>query len=477
MARGAREWEARTCAGGIKQPRAQAFDDDDESGGTARAHHLNFDWVSPSFYARRRRTVHIMALRAVFREVRKAAARLDGKAVMLANLDADGLRRSMSLRAFILPEPFSPEAVAHAASPESAQWRSLMHYGAKRALRAQLDSEELLCDALTVLKELNQLDHELTSAATFKGTRELPLSQSGHASYVLHAASHAALAGVLDGSAPAEVEQRIEETIERLRQRALTLADQQGGDNPMRKLLSGVNSALFDEMRLRDLPPYAIVPAGQGEDEEVLEFTRASQVHRALDTCTGSSLALGLIYAEVLARCTPPSWPKPQFLALPRRHRPIATFNTRDGVISPVGAGAGRGGGGGGSRGAHEARVLVAVVDPSSKAAPTLLDPSAMGARTQLGCSEALIAAMRRSDAGWEAWAAMREADAAAELRQDCWAEVPETALLDQHGVMELTLRQLVDRFHAAGTPHSLRMHHRCAALLADLEERVSTDA
>ena len=104
-----------------------------------------------------------------------------------------------------------------------------------------------------------------------------------------------------------------------------------------------------------------------------------------------------------------------------------------------------------------------------------------MGARTQLGCSEALIAAMRRGDAGWESWAAARNTkgelaqDEAS--RQEFWAEVPEGALLDQHGVMELTLKQLVDRLYAAGTPHSLRMHHRCVALLADLDENASKGA
>ena len=67
-------------------------------------------------------------------------------------------------------------------------------------------------------------------------------------------------------------------------------------------------------------------------------------------------------------------------------------------------------------------------------------------------------------------------ADAAREGRP-FWAEVPEGALLDQHGVMELTLKQLVDRLYAAGTPHSLRMHHRCVALLADLDENAGKGA
>ena len=47
--------------------------------------------------------------------------------------------------------------------------------------------------------------------------------------------------------------------------------------------------------------------------------------------------------------------------------------------------------------------------------------------------------------------------------------EVPASALLDRRGVMELQLRQLAELYHAAGTPESLRLHHRCAALLDEL--------
>ena len=109
-----------------------------------------------------------MALRAVFREIRRAAVRLDGRAAAVGTLEtADRLRQSLNLKAWLLPEPFSPEAIAYARGGSDAPWQRLVHYGTRRALRAQLEQDELLDDGLTLLRELNSLEHEMASSADF----------------------------------------------------------------------------------------------------------------------------------------------------------------------------------------------------------------------------------------------------------------------------------------------------------------------
>ena len=78
-----------------------------------------------------------MALRAVFREIRRAAVRLDGRAAAVGTLETtDRLRQSLNLKAWLLPEPFSPEAIAYARGGSDAPWQRLVHYGTRRALRA-----------------------------------------------------------------------------------------------------------------------------------------------------------------------------------------------------------------------------------------------------------------------------------------------------------------------------------------------------
>ena len=83
------------------------------------------------------------------------------------------LRRSLHLKAYLLPEPFSPEAAAYFSEQGSQRpgqpdnWERLLHWGTRRALRAKLDRSELLGDALSVLGALGALEHDLVSAANF----------------------------------------------------------------------------------------------------------------------------------------------------------------------------------------------------------------------------------------------------------------------------------------------------------------------
>ena len=453
-----------------------------------------------------------MALRAVFREIRRAAVRLDGRAAAVGTLETtDRLRQSLNLKAWLLPEPFSPEAIAYARGGSDAPWQRLVHYGTRRALRAQLEQDELLDDGLTLLRELNSLEHEMASSADFRRRVEVDGPQRNTS--VLHAGSHAALAGVLDGATPDVVERQIEATLERVSSRALSIAAANADDDvdsaaanadddavdrfTTSQLLSAVNTALFwpSEMGLHALPPNTPLQ----DVNELLEQTRSALVHTAFEAKRGSPLALGLILSEVLYRCGGPQMPQPRLIALPRSSRPLAMFTSNGGLegnseqhatlvealrsegIEVVygeaaaadakdydGAAAAR------ASSSWQHRILVACVDDAT-GAPILLDPSANGARTRLECSPQLISRLRDSDPIWAA--NLQEHDETSgviieiggEPQPAPW-EVPASALLERSEVIGLLLKQLVDLFHAAGTPHAIKMHHRCAALLADLE-------
>ena len=442
-----------------------------------------------------------MALRAVFREIRRAAVRLDGRAAAVGTLETtDRLRQSLNLKAWLLPEPFSPEAIAYARGGSDAPWQRLVHYGTRRALRAQLEQDELLDDGLTLLRELNSLEHEMASSADFRRRVEVDGPQRNTS--VLHAGSHAALAGVLDGATPDVVERQIEATLERVSSRALSIAAANADDDGVDRfttsqLLSAVNTALFwpSEMGLHALPPNTPLQ----DVNELLEQTRSALVHTAFEAKRGSPLALGLILSEVLYRCGGPQMPQPRLIALPRSSRPLAMFTSNGGLegnseqhatlvealrsegIEVVygeaaaadakdydGAAAAR------ASSSWQHRILVACVDDAT-GAPILLDPSANGARTRLECSPQLVSRLRDSDPIWAA--NLQEHDETSgviieiggEAQPAPW-EVPASALLERSEVIGLLLKQLVDLFHAAGTPHAIKMHHRCAALLADLE-------
>ena len=76
---------------------------------------------------------------------------------------------------------------------------------------------------MTLLKELNALEHEMQTVAHEHLLQQQEALAVAHeeadgpaAVPLLHAASHAALAGVLDGVAPAQVEQQIEEMLDHL---------------------------------------------------------------------------------------------------------------------------------------------------------------------------------------------------------------------------------------------------------------------
>ena len=450
-----------------------------------------------------------MALRAVFREVRRAAQRLDGRPIGARNsaLSPDQMSKAVNLKAWLLPEPLSPEAVAYAASSSQDQWERLVHFGARHALQAQLGPDELLSHGLALLKELNTFEHEILSSEAFRQRVQAEVTRpperaASSAGTVLHAGSHAALASVVDGSAPPEyVESQIEEALTLLSKRALVLASESAASraaiHPSRLsgVLAGVNRALFDELGLRALPPTA-TPGNTSE--EVLAYTHSALVHRALESGRGSPLAIGLILSEVIARCAP-QLPTPRLLALPRTARPLGGVEPTSAHLGSLHAAlidVSRAAAESGDRAArpvdpsapwYEQRILVACVSdagaPSHRAANDaaggvaggglqLLDPSAAGARTRLQCSDELIDQLWRSDARWTAWASAVEGDRASHRisgGSSPW-EVPASALLDRRGVMALLLRQLLDLYHSAGTPHAIRMHNRCAELLASLE-------
>ena len=467
-----------------------------------------------------------MALRAVYREVRRAAKRLDASPLTTQanspdSFDANCFRSVLNIKAFLLPEPYSPEAMAYATSCQLADgspWSTLVHFGARRAMRARLDPDDLLGDGLSLLKELGELEHSLTSSAAFRKHAqpvETVAANGASDSSLLHLSSHAALAAILDGAQAEQVEARIGEALEQLSSRALSLARSNDGTSGRRQgvspMVRAVNHALFVELGLHSLSPAGgmspldtSVPPGLGD---VLEHTRAALIHRAFEAphC-GSPLALGLILGEVLGRCMP-SLPPPKIIALPLATQPLATWRAAEGLTPPkeddpyrsVLEAALR------SRpsapnlaaedgeaatqnprisGGHH-RILVACVDAppgsSASASVTLLDASASGARTQLECSDDLIAEIRQSDPRWDEWAAQngygpspedgRSVEHSPTPSAPPW-EVPASALLDRPGVIKLLLRQLADLYHAAGTPHALRMHHRCAQLLADMDEQ-----
>ena len=468
-----------------------------------------------------------MALRAVYREVRRVAKRLDAsplatQATGTHSFDADTLRSMLNIKAFLLPEPYSPEAMAYANScADGTSWSNLVHFGARRALRARFGSDDLLSDSLSLLKELGDFEHSMASSAAFRkhaqsavpaAAESLSLDRS-----VLHLSTHAALAAILDGAEADQVEARLEDSLEQLSARAQSLAsanpDGSAVKHGVSPMVHAVNHALFVELGLHSMSPVAgmlpLDPATPPLLDDALEHTRSALIHRAFEAPhRGSPLALGLILSEVLGRCRP-SHPPPKLIALPLATQPLATWRAAEGLTTPeeddhyqsVLEAALR------SRpsapelpeptegevntihGANDAprirggahRILVACVDApadSARASVTLLDASASGARTRLECSDELLARIRRSDPRWDAWAAQNGVGAAPEAcsyREHAptapW-EVPASALLDRPGVIKLLLRQLADLYHAAGTPHALRMHHRCAQLLADMEQQ-----
>ena len=116
-----------------------------------------------------------MALRAVFREIRRAAVRLDGRAAGTLET-TDRLRQSLNLKAWLLPEPFSPEAIAYARGGSDAPWQRLVHYGTRRALRAQLEQDELERAAAAAANDEQQQPPvgERVSEASVQGAQEAP---------------------------------------------------------------------------------------------------------------------------------------------------------------------------------------------------------------------------------------------------------------------------------------------------------------
>ena len=294
---------------------------------------------------------------------------------------------------------------------------------------------------------------------------------------LLDVGTHAALAAVLDGAVPENAERQIGDILERLSDRAFELSEADANDRVGEDaILAGVRRALFTEQGLHAAPPHESlgIGASQGEPatvEAALAHARSSLVHHALEAGRGTPLCLGLILSEVLRRVAP-ARPAPRLLALPRASAPLATFSERGGLVrdtselhdtvqdalrsQPTAT----------SPAPHEHRILVAWAGAAHSARPVLLDPTARGAATRLACSDALLTELSRGETGWnESGAAPRTPE-----HTSPW-EVPASALLNQRGVMELLLKQLVGLYHAAGTPHAIRMHHRCAALLEQLEQ------
>ena len=440
-----------------------------------------------------------MALRAVGRELRRSALRLD-RAVAASRPDEDLLRRSLHLKAYLLPEPFSPEAAAYFSEQGSQRpgqpdnWERLLHWGTRRALRAKFDRSELLNDALSVLGALGALEHDLVSAANFVESTKRAVEPTNGASALdgEFVGSHAALAAVVDGVERARVERELESKLAEAAAKAMRAAEEAGSiSRPASSLPdylpTAVSDVLFGEFGLRALPP-GVAPGRTVE--ECLAHTRAAMVHRAFETQQGSGLALGLIMTDVLARCAPPQLPPPRLLAVPRSSRPLATYTRADGVrptsevhgtvhaalaaardLAKEEADASEGSW-------WDRRFLVAWAD-TTRGSAVLLDPSAAGVRTQLACSPELLDELRRTDGAWEAWLGsadrerLRRSTISRAQRTRSHApspwEVPAAALLDDRGVMEVLLRQLTELYDAAGTPDALRMSHRCAALLTAL--------
>ena len=170
------------------------------------------------------------ALRCVYREVRHAAIRLDQQTTALNahaddwdSLHPEHLRRALNIKAWLLPEPFSPEARAFAVSSRERKWQQLAFHGARRASRA-LDADALLQDGLTLIAELNSLEHEVATTQHFSGQAGLVSATKKNAqdaaprgdgaARILHVRAHATLAMALDGAFSSDhVERELEATL------------------------------------------------------------------------------------------------------------------------------------------------------------------------------------------------------------------------------------------------------------------------
>ena len=115
-----------------------------------------------------------MALRAVSREVRRAAKRLDASPLAAQahgthSFDADALRSMMNIKAFLLPElPYSPEAMAYASNAQMAPLGALsftLEHDVPYAHDLVLTS--FLSDSLSLLKELGAFEHSICLLAAF----------------------------------------------------------------------------------------------------------------------------------------------------------------------------------------------------------------------------------------------------------------------------------------------------------------------
>ena len=260
-----------------------------------------------------------------------------------------------------------------------------------------------------------------------------------------------------------------------------------------------MQGALFSEWGLAPLDSRTAEGIAEAREvsstEELLSATSASLVHSALATRTGSPLALAFVLSEVLARTLPAHAPPPRILALPRVAPPIATWTSHGGeglqltsdthasvneALRLTAAAAIPAGGPLTPEEDHgrpvsslaslEKRILVAVCTGDDDQV-LLVDPSASGRPTRLTPSDELRTALLHSHPH-EAEAPPLRAEYDAPSPTSAAAgpfEVPASALLDARGAMELQLMQLVDLYHAAGTPQASRMHHRCADLLAEM--------
>lgn len=247
-------------------------------------------------------------MRAVYRELRSVALQLDS--VLLTTVQQERLLGAhASLRAALLPEPFSAESLALTAS-QSSSWGDLVYLGTARALRVRTPNEQLMKHGLFILRDLHTLHHKASSTASFVREMEAPSAQGS----LVDIAGHSALGAVIDGSmGPNDIQVRIESTMDGLVQRTLdmdkiaeeTQMQAEDGTVPPRheRLLRSVNHTLFLEggMQLTALPP------SPGD----------CILHTALERHSGSSLCLAWTLAALIARCQETSLPSPALLALP----------------------------------------------------------------------------------------------------------------------------------------------------------------
>ena len=320
--------------------------------------------------------------------------------------DEDLLRRSLHLKAFLLPEPFSPEASAYFSEQGSQRpgqpdnWERALG-DTPRAARQARDRSELFNDALSVLGALRgprarpRLGGEFSSSRQSAPSSPQPVrARSAASSWARTRRSRpwstASSAPAWNASSSRSSPRRPPRRCAPPRRPASAgqrvpsrRAAHRGERRPLRRVWAASAAA-----RRGARPHRGGVPRAH---------TRAAMVHRAFETQQGSGLASFFVDHDRRppGRCAPPQLPPPPS-SVPRSSRPLR--DTRAAACArprrctaPSGrprCGEGPSAEADAARGSRwDRRFLVAWADTTRGSAVPLTTECAAGVRTQLACS------------------------------------------------------------------------------------------